>query len=160
MRVLDTAALLHYPLAQLTGYVVPSQREELSRLSQDRELLLDGAKLVWRSPLSESIDGAVLVATKSGDLAGLSPVDLELLALAIELQATLVTDDYRLQNCCEVAKLQFETVVNDGISERWVWELVCTGCGSINQNQSISSKKGEHGNCEDCGSPYRVRKKR
>ena len=61
-----------------------SQREELANLSTDREMLLDGADLQWSTPSAFSLERASKVATESGDLAGLSPVDLEILALALE----------------------------------------------------------------------------
>ena len=159
MRVLDTAALLHWPLPQLSGCVVFGQREELARLSPDREMLLEGADLQWSTPSNNSLELASKVATESGDLAGLSSVDLEILALALELEAILVTDDYRLQNCCLVAGIEHQPVLTDGISERWLWQLVCPGCGATSDEQNISKKRGEYGNCGDCGSPYNIRKK-
>jgi UPF0271 protein len=122
-------------------------------------MLLEGADLQWSTPSNNSLEQASKVATESGDLAGLSPVDLEILALALELDATLVTDDYRLQNCCLVAGIEHQPVLTEGISERWLWQLVCSGCGAISTEQNISKKRGEYGNCGDCGSPYNIRKK-
>ena len=102
-EVLDTAALIAWPLERMRGsLVVHSQRAELSRISPDREIILDAAGLEWASPSSSAITRASDLATATGDMAGLSPVDLELLALTIERTATLATDDYRLQNLCEL----------------------------------------------------------
>ena len=41
-EVLDTAALIAWPMERMRGgLVVPSQRAELGRISPDREMLLD-----------------------------------------------------------------------------------------------------------------------
>ncbi len=159
MRVLDTAALLHLPLPELDGFVADSQRDEIERLSPERAFALTATKLVWQPPTPASLQRAREVATETGDIAGLSPVDLDLLALAIELEAVLVTDDYRLQNCCAAAGLACETVLTDGIQESWTWYLKCVGCGAEQEGGSESPAKGEHGSCDVCGSPLRLRKK-
>ena len=81
MRVLDTAALLHWPLTKLNGKVVLGQRDELIRIAPDREIILDAAELDWMTPSPENIQQATKLAKSTGDLAGLSNTDLELLAL-------------------------------------------------------------------------------
>ena len=158
MRVLDTAALLNWPLAQLQGAVVPSQRDELSRIAKDREYLLEAAQLDWQTPSPEFLEEASSLATSTGDIAGLSEIDLEILALTLQLDAILITDDYRLQNCCVAAGIDYEPVITKGVTERWKWQLVCTGCGGVVAATEISTQKGNHGDCADCGSPYRMRK--
>ena len=50
-NVLDTAALLNWPIELLDGgYVVENQRLEVSRVSPDRMLSLEAANLIWKSP--------------------------------------------------------------------------------------------------------------
>ena len=94
-EVLDTAALLAWPVERLRGgLVVPGQRSELLRISPDRGLILEAADLIWATPSEEAINRASELATTTGDMAGLSAVDLEILALALERSAILVTDDY------------------------------------------------------------------
>lgn len=159
MRVLDTAALLHYPIDQLVGFVVHSQRGELSRLSETRALLVEGADLLWCEVSPIALQQARKIATRSGDLAGLSQVDLELLALALEKSCELVTDDYRLQNCCMLAEITFSTVLTEGAKNKWEWYLVCTACGTESAKQVVGKRKGEHGECKECGSPLRIRKR-
>ena len=159
MRVLDTAALLHLPLSDLDGIAAESQRGELERLSPERAFALVAAPLEWNTPAPDSLARAHELAAGTGDLAGLSPVDLDVLALALQLDAVMVTDDYRLQNCCAVAGLAHETVLTEGIREEWRWSLQCTGCGALKDADSQSTTKGDHGNCNVCGSAYRLRKR-
>ena len=112
-RVLDTAALLHWPPNRLAGGLcATSQRQELERLSTARAMLIETADIQWRAPAPASLNNAKSAASASGDLARLSDVDLDVLALALAHQAVLVTDDYRLQNTYRHAGGTVEPVVN------------------------------------------------
>jgi len=160
-EVLDTAALIAWPLERMRGsLVVPSQRAELSRISPDREMLLDAAGMEWVTPGPTALARASDIATDTGDMAGLSPVDLELLALTIERVATLVTDDYRLQNLCESGGVPWLSVTMEGITSLWSWELRCTGCGAVLPSPDAPSPSRELGDCADCGSTLRLSRKR
>ena len=68
-------------------------------------------------------------AKATGDLARLSDVDLDVLALALP-EAVLVTDDYRLQNAYQHAGGAVEPVANAPSKHVWIWEQRCTGCGA------------------------------
>ena len=97
--VLDTAALIAWPVERIVGrMVLRAQREELYRVAPDRLVLLDAVEVDWASPGDASVEAARELAMLTGDIAGLSSIDLELLALAMEREGTLFTDDYRLQN--------------------------------------------------------------
>ncbi len=160
--VLDTSALINWPISSLDGgYVLDSQRLEVSRLSPERGMSLDAASLNWVSPTRESIDEATEVAVSTGDLDGLSETDLGLIALVIELGGHLHTDDYRMQNVCSAAGLGWSPVETRGINAIWSWELQCIGCGTVypttGKTRAASESAGE---CSRCGSELRVRKKR
>ena len=161
-EVLDTAALIAWPMERMRGgLVVPSQRAELGRISPDREMLLDSIGLEWATPGNAALAQASELATQTGDMAGLSPVDLELLALSIEKNATLVTDDYRLQNLCERGGIPWLSVTMEGIQALWTWELRCTGCGAIQPHPDAPhAGKEELGSCPDCGAVLRLRRSR
>ena len=78
MPVLDTAALLHWPVERLQGGIVAhSQLEELRNLSPQRAMLLESIEMEWMSMGTGDAEDA---ASKTGDLPRLSPVDLEVLA--------------------------------------------------------------------------------
>ena len=160
-EVLDTAALIAWPLERMRGsLVVPGQRVELTRISPDREILLDAAGLEWASPGPDALAQASDIAVSTGDMAGLSSVDLELLALAVERAATLVTDDYRLQNLCERGGVPWLSVTMEGIRALWAWELHCTGCGTVLPPPESPNPSRDLGNCVDCGSALGLRRKK
>jgi rRNA maturation endonuclease Nob1 len=92
-------------------------------------------------------------------MAGLSEIDLGILALSINLKKTLVTDDYRLQNLAEKASIDWISVTTDGITEIWNWELKCIACKKIfPQPEKPNLKKADWGRCEDCGSELKLKK--
>jgi len=161
-KVLDTAALISWPLVELNGgMAVEGQIEEVRRVSEARLIDVDAANLKWIEPSEISIEKATSLATSSGDLVGLSDVDLRLLALTLEKNARLHTDDYRLQNLCEISGLSWSSVELPGISQVWSWEIRCEGCGEIHEHlQGIIPASKEIGNCRYCGSKLRMRRKR
>ena len=162
-RVLDTAALLHWPPNRLTGGLcATSQRQELERLSTARAMLIETADIQWRAPATAFLNDAKSAASASGDLARLSDVDLDVLALALAHQAVLVTDDYRLQNTYRHAGGRVEPVVNRPSKQVWVWEQRCTGCGATSSLETdvARSKQGSVGECRICGSPLEIKRRR
>ena len=91
MPVLDTAALLHWPVDRLLGGIVAhSQLEELRRLSPQRAMLVESIEM---EGMSMGTGDAESAAANTGDLPRRSPVDLEILALALGTGQTLYTDD-------------------------------------------------------------------
>jgi rRNA maturation endonuclease Nob1 len=153
MPVVDTAALLHWPIERLRGCIAAySQLQELERLSPPRVMLVEAAGLEWRT---EPVALAQEAAAKTGDLARLSQVDLEVLALTIATGEVLHTDDYSLQNVCRAQGLSFAAVSNKSSKEQWRWQLRCTGCKA---KVPVTSK--EPRDCDICGSPMLVKRAR
>ena len=161
-KVLDTAALISWPLVELNGgMAVEGQIEEVRRVSEARLIDVDAANLKWIEPSEISIEKATSLATSSGDLVGLSDVDLRLLALTLEKNARLHTDDYRLQNLCEISGLSWSSVELPGISQVWSWEIRCEGCGEVHKHlQGTIPASKEIGRCNNCGSRLSMKRKR
>ena len=163
MRVLDTAALLHWPVTELVGNICAmSQQAELERVSPQRWMLIQAIDIEWRDVTEQWLEKAKECAAESGDLPRLSDVDLDVLALALGLELALVTDDYRLQNTMIAAGKTSKSVGTAGAKQVWKWELRCTGCRAAQDvAEDVSrSKKGEVGECDRCGSPLVLKRKR
>ncbi len=164
MRVLDTAALLHWPVDQLAdGVCAISQQAELERVSPQRSLLVQSLDSIeWREVPPAWLQDAREAAASSGDLPRLSDVDVDVLALAIALDATLVTDDYRLQNTMQALQRPTKSVGTTGAKQVWRWELRCTGCRATSPVPANvdRSKKGSVADCDVCGSPMNVKRAR
>ena len=160
--VLDTAALVSWPVDSLkNGFVVDGQWAEVLRIAPDRILSIEAACLNWNSPSEISLKEATDLARETGDLVGLAETDLGLLALAMEKRGRMHTDDYRLQNLCSVAGLEWSTVESMGISQVWTWEIRCIGCGDVTESHKGTIPSGESlGNCKICGAGLRIARKR
>ena len=153
MPVLDTAALLHWPVERLQGGIVAhSQLEELRNLSTQRAMLVESIDIEWMSMDTKEAETA---AAQTGDLPRLSPVDLEILAIAISTGQTLFTDDYSLQNVCRSLNHPFEAVSNKKSKQQWSWELRCIGCKTTRKADTQTEQE-----CEICGSPMTVKRAR
>ena len=69
MRVLDTAALLYWPVTELNGGICStSQQSELEQVSLQRYMLISSLDIDWRVPTPNWIDEAKQQAASSGDL--------------------------------------------------------------------------------------------
>ena len=162
MRVLDTAALLYWPMDKLAGGIcAESQKEELEKVSAQRSMLIGAADIDWREIPFSWLQEAKEVAAKSGDLPRLSDVDLDLLALTLALSATLYTDDYRLQNAVKNSGGLVENVGQSGAKKVWRWHLRCEGCRTTTDVPANvdRSKKGPVAECDICGSPMHIKRK-
>jgi rRNA maturation endonuclease Nob1 len=115
-------------------------------------MLVESIDMNW---MSCGLDEATEAASKTGDLPRLSPVDLEVLALAISTGEKLFTDDYSLQNVCRSLDHQFEAVSNKKSTQQWGWQLKCIGCKATKKADSQSEQE-----CDICGSPMKVKRVR
>ena len=123
VAILDTAALLAWPIEKLKNEIVAiSQLRELENVSEERMMLIESIDLKWISPTQDSILKAKNAARNSGDLARLSDVDIDLIALTFQLDEELFTDDYRIQNTLTKAGQRWSPVIQKGITGVWVWE--------------------------------------
>jgi UPF0271 protein len=151
--VLDTSALfsLEQVLPGWEAYITQGVLDELEKYGDRRaDHLLSILKV---SQATSRTVGTVLKAAKgTGDSARLSPVDLEVLALALELKASVVTDDYSIQNLAAVLGVEYIPVGLKGITRVIRWNYLCTGCGKV--------FKEEHPDCPICGSSLRTTRRK
>ncbi|WP_457741789.1 type II toxin-antitoxin system VapC family toxin [Thermococcus sp.] len=155
MQVIDAAIFIQG--INIEGFTTPKVVEEVkdSRSRLFLESLISAGKVKVLVPSKESIEAVKEAAKRTGELNELSDADLEVLALAYELKATLLTDDYNLQNVAKTLGIEFKTLKR-GIKRVIRWNYVCIGCGKR------FSEIPPEGICPDCGSPVRLmpRKKR
>ena len=109
------------------------------------EIALSQGKLRILEPSKKEIEKVKRIAAKTGDLLNLSKTDIKLIALAHELNGTLITDDYDIQNVATVMKIKYRGVYERGIKEVFEWKNICKGCGKI---FPLNYK----GKCDVCGS--------
>ena len=161
-EVVDTSALISWPLEMLFGSLAsPRQRNELTANYPERLDIIDAININWTNPNKESIEKIMHISKETGDIAGLSETDIEIIALAMEHDCILITDDYRMQNIAEYSKIKWRSVNTDGIKDIWKWEIVCIGCKIVKiMPESTTNQKNNLGQCVECGSKLKVRRKK
>ena len=110
MLVIDAAIFIQG--IDVEGCTTPKVVEEVkdpeSRLLL--ESLISAGKVKVLMPSGESIQAVREKAVETGELNELSEADIEVLALAYELNAVLFTDDYNLQNIAKTLGIRFKTL--------------------------------------------------
>ena len=161
VAIADTSALLAWPPERVSSALaVPSQMAEVEKFSPERALLYQAQGPQWAQPSTESIAAARSAAATTGDLPGLSGVDIELLALTIEKNGVLLSDDYRLLNVATSAGIEWRAGGQSGIIAGWDWELRCTGCRRRTSTAAGETGEQQASECDICGSPLVLKRKR
>lgn len=131
--VLDSSAFLsgkNLVTDKIDCYTTYSVINELEskQMKGTVELLFEiGLKVL--DPSEDSRNRVKENAQATGDIARLSNTDIDILALALELNATIVTDDYSIQNIAEVAGIKYLPLAQKGIEKKIFWKYRCRGCG-------------------------------
>ena len=66
------------------------------------------------------------MVSKTGDT--LSEADIGILALALDLDGVLYTDDYGIQNVARKLGIDVRSIITEGVKEEFIWRKVCKGC--------------------------------
>ncbi len=129
----------------ITGevYITPSVLNELIDLrSRGRfeKFSAEGLKVV--SPSEESKAMVRQVAKKTRDIGVISDTDCDILALTLDLEGVLRTDDFAVQNVAGVLGVQTAPIIQRK-AKRIHWKYRCSGCGRYFDHD---------GECLICGS--------
>jgi len=144
MRVLDASAFIDEYHTDAQTASIPDVREELEDESAFRFDAMEGSGMHIHIPEPGTVERVRGAAGETGDRGVLSETDVRLLAAAFELDATLVTDDYAVQNVADRLDVRVEVIAHDGISEQRNWIFQCRGCGR--------EFDAERDRCPICGS--------
>jgi UPF0271 protein len=93
------------------------------------EVLLDAGNLEIIDPGKNSIEKVKAAAKKTGDYQKLSQADVSIIALALQLETTLLTDDYAVANVATALKIPVKSSSSKGIKETRKWIAYCSACG-------------------------------
>jgi UPF0271 protein len=111
-------------------------------------LIESGLKVI--SPSEKAKEEVKQAAEKTGDVARVSEADIEILSLAKELEAVLLSDDYSIQNLASKLGVEYRGIAQDGITEIYKWRFRCKGCGRY--------WKDMHKECPVCGSELKTKR--
>jgi len=137
--IIDTSAILSgKPIVIREGIMLTTSgvSDEISSGGRDYRTfqMLKEKGLQIHSPTKESIQLVKKNAKETGDDQRLSPADVEILALALDIntdadqEATILTDDYSIQNVALVLHLKFQGFSQKEITHGIQWVSHCPGC--------------------------------
>jgi len=137
--IIDTSAILSgkpIELGEAAMITAPAASEELKPGGRDYRtfqfLLEKGLSII--APSKESIDIIQKTAEETGDFNRLSTADIEILALALDInknedaEAIILTDDYSIQNVASTLNIQYQSFSQKGIIKKFKWQYRCPGC--------------------------------
>ncbi|AFU59304.1 putative nucleotide binding protein [Candidatus Nitrososphaera gargensis Ga9.2] len=93
------------------------------------EALSAAGNLEIIDPGKSSIEKVKAAAKKTGDYRKLSQADVSIIALALQLETTLLTDDYAVANVASALKIPVKSSSGKGIKETRKWISYCSACG-------------------------------
>ena len=150
--VLDSSALFSMEDLPDGDCVCPPGVIDELRKYKDRRLDLWGDMLRVSNCSPDSMEKVKEEARKSGDLGRLSPVDLTVIALGLDLDGVVYSDDYSIENVCTRLGIQYRPVGTGGIKKVEKWNYQCIGC-----KKWYKEKMDE---CPICGSPMKAHRKK
>ncbi len=129
--VLDASALLSgRDLVLEEMFCTPDVLEEVRRKGPTPQLMsMIETRVQVRAPSEKGIADVDRTAERTGDVKRLSPADVGVLALALDLQATIITDDYSIQNVANEMGLEYRGLSFPDIERKIEWGYRCVGCG-------------------------------
>lgn len=127
--VLDAGALINSNFFGFTNAIIPSSvADEVKSRADVLQTLLESGIVEIKTPSAESRKRVETVARRMGEINALSKADIEVLALALEENAILITDDFHIQNVAGELGIPYEAVT-EKIREKRRWKLRCINCG-------------------------------
>jgi UPF0271 protein len=150
--ILDSSALFSMEDLPSEDIAVPEGVVNELRRYNDRRIDRWGDLLRVSECTETSIKKVKDAARKSGDDGRLSDVDVSVIALAIDLDGIVLTDDFSIQNVCKIMGIEYVSVGTKGIKKVEKWNYRCNGCGKWH--------KEKQNECLICGSSMRACRKR
>ena len=153
-NILDTCAFFTqmHPNGKIAT-VTNIKDEIINRQSKQYYSNLKSKGLKIIEPVKESLDFIKKKAKETGDLDVLSLTDIKILALGYELQGTIISDDFAIQNVSLYNGLDVISCSGKKIKEIRIWKYRCSAC------KLVINEKSE--TCNICGSSdiFRIKAK-
>ena len=132
-RVLDSSAFYAgIPFSSSEPSVTTSYvYNEIKHIKKDHDavqILIETRRLKISDPDHRFIITVNNAAKKSGDLPNLSQEDVSIIALSLQLNAELITDDFAVSNVAKNLNIKVIPVMTSGIKNVVIWKYYCPGC--------------------------------
>ena len=132
-KVLDASAFYAgIPFhSQETHHTTPLVLDEVRHIKRGHDAigtLIHTGRLLVLEPAASQVAAAKSAAVESGDIQNLSMGDLSVLALALELHESIITDDYSIANAAASLGIKTSYSMTYGIGRAGRWIYYCAGC--------------------------------
>ena len=146
-RVLDaTAFYAGIPFSsQSTHYVTTLVFDEIKHIKKNHnalQILIDSNRLLVRQPQADFQERVEKCAQKTGDIHSLSKQDISCIALSLELNTELISDDFAVLNVSNKLGINTIPLMTNGIKVVGKWIFYSHAC-----KKDFSDEK----NCLLCG---------
>ena len=152
--IIDTSAILSgKPISppNTTLLTTPGVSNEFHPGGKDfrRFELLKETGLTIQMPSKDALTLVKQTAQQTGDDRRLSIADIEVVALALDInnnenqEATILSDDYSIQNVASTLDIKYQGILQKEITKKFKWVSRCPGCGK-QFNETIKT-------CPICG---------
>ena len=150
-RILDASAFYAgVPFRSSSDcYTTSLVYDEIKHIKKNHDALgtlLETNRLKIREPDSESTKAATDAAKDTGDYPQLSKQDLSVIALGIELEGEIISDDFAISNVARNLGLKISPIMTQGIKDVGKWVHYCPGCRT---NHSTGKE------CPICATPLK-----
>ena len=132
-RILDASAFYAgVPFGSADDcYTTSLVYDEIKHIKKSQDVLgtlLETNRLKIREPDKESIIAAINAARDTGDYPHLSKQDVSIIALCIELNGEIISDDFAISNVVRNLGLTISPIMTQGITDIGKWIHYCPGC--------------------------------
>ncbi len=132
-RVLDASAFYAgIPFAsQEKSYTTSIVFDEIKHIKKNHDaikMLLETKRLEVLDPEQKNITKVLSSAKETGDFQNLSKGDISVIALCLQLEGEIVTDDFAVSNTAKHLNLKVIPIMTNGISQVKDWIYFCSGC--------------------------------
>lgn len=102
---------------------------------------VNSGKIKILEPKKELLEQVKIHSENTGDK--LSSTDMKLIALSLETDSAIMSEDYGIQNICSILGIKFISIRESGIKKIIRWEYRCIGCKKIFSKETAI--------CDNCG---------
>ncbi len=150
-RILDASAFYAGVPFRSTSdcYTTTLVYDEIKHIKKHHDAigtLLETNRLKIREPSKESIQDAINASKNTGDFPQLSKQDISIIALCIEMNGEVISDDFAISNVIKNLELKVSPIMTRGIKDVGKWIHYCPGC----RTNHINEKE-----CPVCGTPLK-----
>ena len=150
-RILDASAFYAgVPFRSSSDcYTTTLVYDEIKHIKKNHDALgtlLETNRLKIREPNKQSIDDATKAAKETGDYPQLSKQDVSIIALCLEMNGEIVSDDFAVSNVAKNLGLKISPIMTKGIKDVGKWIHYCPGCRTNHPNGK---------ECPNCGTPLK-----